>query len=476
MNGKPPLRILIAALGGEGGGVLMNWIVEAARQAGFSVQATSVPGVAQRTGSTSYYIEIAEQEAVFSLVPVPGRVDLLISSELVETARALVAGFVSPAITTVISSTARSFTTAEKSAMGDGRYQTEGIIQAAGKLARTAVFLDLTELAESNRTFVSATLFGAVSASNVLPWEIETSRQQLATASSLRGFDAAATAVREELPARESETASIALPGTQFSALPEDLQMTLSLGQARCTEFQDAAYGEQFLDRAARLTEAADPDDHGSSHALNEAFRRLALWMAYEDVARVAFLKTRTERFESIRQETRLEPGQTITVTEYMKPRIEELADILPTALGARLMRLAGRGGFPGLHIRSNGVIGYWLLRTVAGLRVFRRRSLRYRREQAEIDEWLLFMEEGLRSSAGFAAALAELPRVLKGYSDTHARGRRAYRRIMDEIVRPAARNGFTRPDTERLRSSIDAALSDDGHTRLDSVLGAAQC
>ena len=46
-------RILLAALGGEGGGVLMNWIVAAARRAGHVVQATSVPGVAQRTGSTS---------------------------------------------------------------------------------------------------------------------------------------------------------------------------------------------------------------------------------------------------------------------------------------------------------------------------------------------------------------------------------------------------------------------------------------
>ena len=54
-----PLRILIHALGGEGGGVLMNWIVSAATAAGRKVQATSVPGVAQRTGSTTYYIEIA---------------------------------------------------------------------------------------------------------------------------------------------------------------------------------------------------------------------------------------------------------------------------------------------------------------------------------------------------------------------------------------------------------------------------------
>ena len=53
-----PLTMLIAALGGEGGGVLTDWIVAAAAQLGFPVQSTSIPGVAQRTGATTYYIEI----------------------------------------------------------------------------------------------------------------------------------------------------------------------------------------------------------------------------------------------------------------------------------------------------------------------------------------------------------------------------------------------------------------------------------
>ena len=42
-----PITILIAALGGEGGGVLTDWIVSAAAQLDFPVQSTSIPGVAQ---------------------------------------------------------------------------------------------------------------------------------------------------------------------------------------------------------------------------------------------------------------------------------------------------------------------------------------------------------------------------------------------------------------------------------------------
>lgn len=61
MNNIQIQSVLIAALGGEGGGVLADWLVTCARNFGLSVQATSVPGVAQRTGATSYYVEWSRQ-------------------------------------------------------------------------------------------------------------------------------------------------------------------------------------------------------------------------------------------------------------------------------------------------------------------------------------------------------------------------------------------------------------------------------
>ena len=69
--------LLIGALGGEGGGLLADWVVGAARAAGFPVQSTSIPGVAQRTGATTYYVEVypvalaalGGREPVMSLYP-----------------------------------------------------------------------------------------------------------------------------------------------------------------------------------------------------------------------------------------------------------------------------------------------------------------------------------------------------------------------------------------------------------------------
>ncbi|MFO1268154.1 MAG: hypothetical protein U1F67_16075 [Rubrivivax sp.] len=63
MSERPmqPITVLVCALGGEGGGVLAEWLYGAAVRAGHAAQATSIPGVAQRTGATTYYVEIAPQ-------------------------------------------------------------------------------------------------------------------------------------------------------------------------------------------------------------------------------------------------------------------------------------------------------------------------------------------------------------------------------------------------------------------------------
>ena len=479
---ETPIRILIAALGGEGGGVFMNWIVAAARNAGYQAQATSVPGVAQRTGSTSYYIEIAPtQDTIMSLVPLPGRVDVVISSELVETARVMERGYISPRQTTLISSTARFYATAEKINMGDGRYCVENIEKAAERLAKTHYLLDLSQIAADHKTFVSATMFGALAGSGVLPWEVAHSKSILGDERSKAGFQAAADMVEtlQQSPNKEKsflQGGVLAQQDPSRSHLPQSLTNIIHHGHERLIEYQDAEYGALYHERTEKLIAGADLTDHRIVHALTEACRRLALWMAYEDMARVADLKTKKERFDDIRKEVRLEPGQILTVTDYMKPRLEEIADILPFWLGERLMERAKKGkSLPflgkGRHIKSNGIIGFTLLRLVAALKHIRRGSLRYKEEQDAIEEWLGAMRIALSTSPEFAGGLAELPRVLKGYSDTLVRGKKAYTKIMTHIVRQAISTGDAGRAAQQLRAAIAAALADDKHIKLDTVL-----
>src|SRR5678815_2807586 len=198
-----PITILIAALGGEGGGVMADWLMEAATESGLPAQATSIPGVAQRTGATTYYLEIFPQERkalggrepVLSLTPSPGNVDIMVASELVEAGRAMQNGYVSPERTTLIASTHRIYATAEKMQMADGRFDSDRVIAAGGQLAKNAVMFDMRELAQENGTVINAVLFGAMVGSGVLPLRREACEAAIKKAgrgaeASLRGFTA----------------------------------------------------------------------------------------------------------------------------------------------------------------------------------------------------------------------------------------------------------------------------------------------
>ncbi|MGC2075107.1 MAG: 2-oxoacid:acceptor oxidoreductase family protein, partial [Xanthobacteraceae bacterium] len=180
-----PLTILIAALGGEGGGVLTDWIVAAAASQGFPVQSTSIPGVAQRTGATTYHIEMVpaamsslsgtkpERRPVLSLAPGVGDVDLVVASELLEAGRAIAGGYVTPDRTTTVASTSRSYLVVEKMAMSDGRYDRQRLIDAVEKYSRAALLLDLEAIAREAKAMINAVMLGAMAGARVLPMPAE---------------------------------------------------------------------------------------------------------------------------------------------------------------------------------------------------------------------------------------------------------------------------------------------------------------
>src|SRR5437763_3183987 len=207
-----PITILIAALGGEGGGVMADWLMEAATAADLPAQATSIPGVAQRTGATTYYLEIyparrtelAGKEPVLSLTPSPGNVDIMVASELVEAGRAMQNGYVSPERTTLIASTHRIYATVEKMQMADGRFDSDKITEAGRQLAKKAVLFDMRKLAQESGTVINAVLFGAMAGSGVLPLSREACEQAIRKAgrgaeASLRGFSAGYDIARGEI-------------------------------------------------------------------------------------------------------------------------------------------------------------------------------------------------------------------------------------------------------------------------------------
>src|SRR5262249_35641843 len=258
-------KLLLAALGGEGGHVLAAWLNDAAIASGHYAQGTFIPGVAQRTGATTYYLEIVPGAAtrhragdarpVLALNAAPGEVDIMIASEMLEATRAILAGFVTPERTTLIASTARVFTVDEKSAMTDGRLDGERMRQLAADTARRLILADFAAVAARSKSFVNAVLLGALAAAEVLPIALGAFRRQCVAADrTLAGFAAGRAAVADHARAPEPAPATPPLPPTDDAAgdvseFPAEARSVLAAAVARLTDYQDAAYARRYLER-----------------------------------------------------------------------------------------------------------------------------------------------------------------------------------------------------------------------------------
>jgi indolepyruvate ferredoxin oxidoreductase beta subunit len=497
------LKLTIAALGGQGGHVLSSWLIEIAERSGWLVQATSVPGVAQRTGSTLYYLEFLARataqsrgrDPVMALMPVPGDVDCLVAAELAEAGRAIARGLVTER-TTLIASTHRAYAIAEKSALGSGITDPQQLRELVRGQGRRAVMFDMEEAAERNRSHISAVLLGAICGAGVLPFSKESfveaiTRSALSVTSNLAAFEDAWRLARSEAPdgSPAAARAKAALPPVPHSArtpalqplldrlrqLPEPAQPLVLEGVRRTLDYQDPAYAQLYLERVERFAALEGRAAAGGEPPLTAAVARsLALWMTFEDTIRVADLKTRAARFERVRAEVRAASGQPFGLTEFVRPRVEEIAGTLPAGLGSwvlrspRVSRWLGRWT-RGRHIRTRTVSGFVLLYSLAGLRRWRRGTWRYREENARIEAWLSAMERLAVPHYELAVELARSQRLIKGYGDTHERGWRNFSALTAQLEHLAARS-----DGAVLLSRLqEAALADEEGAALGRELAA---
>ena len=502
MTSTRPIRISINALGGQGGGVLADWIVDLAEHGGWFAQATSVPGVAQRTGATVYYLELCPlgpdgREPVLALMPIPGDLDLVIASELMEAGRAIARGFVTPDRTVLVASSHRVMAISEKSEMGDGEMPAGKVVVAAEASAKRLILANLQVVAERNGSIISAALFGAVAACNALPFpredfEAAIRRGGVGVEASLRAFSAAYDLAQGGVTAEPARPAS---PGGSSGAtpapanaaalrqriaehLPEPAWAFAGLGVDRCVDFQDRAYAGLYLEQLARVAEvdAQFGGERFGWRLTREAARHLALWMTYEDVVRVADLKTRGARFDRVRAEVRVGAGQIVDFTEFLHPRFEEVCDTLPDGLGRALKesglarRLFERLFDRGRQVSTSRLGGFLLMFGLARLRRLRPMSHRYRVESERIEAWLTSAVNAARSNYDLGVEILGLQRLVKGYGETHERGLRSYGAVL-QTLRPLVE----RPDSVAVaRQLVQAALKDDSGTLLSRAIAAA--
>jgi indolepyruvate ferredoxin oxidoreductase, beta subunit len=489
---EKPINIAILAMGGEGGGVLADWLVHVGEESGYLAQATSVPGVAQRTGATIYYLELFPRSAlgqdgrlpVLGLMPFPGDIDLVAASELMEAGRAVQRGLVTPERTHLVASTHRVYSMTERIALGDGRVDPDAIMSGCRGAALSFTGFDMANLAERNGSVISAVLLGAIAGSQSLPFSRESyegaiGASGISVGASLAAFSAGYAASQGQLP--EPLGSSTRAPNHTSENI-RDAVRRLTDGEARelvlagverAADYQDLAYARKYLDQLLPFIDISARYSAVGQQMLCEIARQLALGMTYEDTIRVAELKIRAARFERVRKEVGADPDQIVEIVEFMHPRVEEIADTMPAPigrwlLGSKLARsvltsLTSRGRM----VRTTSLGGFLLLYTLASLKRFRRSTLRFARETNFLDEWLLAVQCASDADVTVAIELARLRNLVKGYGDTYERGLQKYRKI-----RSFAANEIQGPRlSESISHLIAAAQRDEFGEALDQAI-----
>jgi indolepyruvate ferredoxin oxidoreductase, beta subunit len=499
---EKPIAIAILAMGGQGGGVLCDWIVAMAEQQGWAAQSTSVPGVAQRTGATIYYIEMLRardgRAPVLSLMPTPGDVDIVMAAEFMEAGRSMLRGLVTPDRTTLIASTHRAFAIGEKEKPGEGIANPVTVVDAAGIAAKRAITFDMQRIAEQNDSVISAAMFGALAGAQVLPFAREAFEATVragdkGVAASLRAFGAAYDEVgrpapvikAEPLKTLEAPPLTIGVPALDrllrriHDEFPAGTRAIVFAGVKRLVDYQDPPYALEYLDRLAHVLQLDERlGGTARGHALTQAAAKyLAVAMAYDDVIRVADLKTRATRFARIDAEIGKTADQVLHVTEFMHPRMEEVAGMLPASLGkwlearpalfARLDKLVNRGR----RVRTDTISWFVVLYLLSAVRPLRRRLLRHEREMDHLERWLALAAGTAERDYDLAVEVIACRRLVKGYSDTHTRGTSKFDRLVSSVPQLVGK-----PDSAAwLRRLRTAALADEDGTMLEGAIRTLQ-
>lgn len=493
------------ALGGQGVGVLTRWLVDTAEANGYLAQSTYIAGVAQRTGATVYCVELFPanraaaigRDPVFTPYPIPGDVDLVVAAEMAETGRALQKGFVTPDRTTLIASSHRLYSIIEKSALGNGIIDQSNVVEIAKKASKNFICFDMDAAATETGSIISAVLFGAIAACGALPFDrgaFETSIRNAGSAvdANLLGFAAGYDSVSNDSPPAICVSASSdavqmppAIPsGANGAALaaridaefPQAARNAALHGALLALDYQDSEYAASYLDllKDVRRTDGANGGGSRGYALTTEVARQLALQMCYDDIIRVADLKTRRARFERIRAHVAARPQQPVHIIEYFNPRLEEICDTLPVSLGAFILNSESLRKWlspffrKGRNVKTTSIAGFLLLYTLVKFIRFRRSTYRFSKQQSLIGDWLERISAAAGEDYEYAVSIARCIEIVKGYGDTYERGLTRYRATVETVDCSGSTN---RADI--VRKLHHAALADEKGLRFKEALAA---
>ncbi len=482
-NNNDLIKILIPAVGGQGGGVMTEWLVQAFFDEHFDVQGISLPGLSQRGGSTVYYLEAhprhkaQDKNVVFAQYPMPGDVDVILSQEFLELGRALELGYGSDK-TTIVTSTHRIYSTLEKMPLGSGIYQEENLRRIAEEFSREFIGIDALELAKINdmdELAVNAILLGALAALEILPINKASfigaiGQVGVAVTSNIKAFEAGYDYVTsqkkdpigagsqtdwDDFVAERAEKLEGSKAGEfldlireRIADYPDGVRQLVAESTYRLIDYQAKWYGEKYLDSVDSIYQL-DKSVKADGFVLTKQYaKNLGLWMGYEDGIRVSELKINSGRFKQIMEGMRIKPGQVFRVVDYLKPDAEEVYGLFPNILVAPIMAVVNSRVFQkivgkrkpltmGQTPTTTSFTGFMRLWFLTKFKFIRPYSYRYKQEHRLIKKYDAAIRTFAALDYNLGVLIASSASMIKGYGRIRRRTIDAFLRFIDNIMVP---------------------------------------
>jgi len=479
MNGEL-IKILLPAVGGQGGGVLTEWLFQAFLLEGYEVQGISLPGLSQRGGSTVYYLEVCADKTengniLFSQHPVPGDVDVIVAQEFLELGRIIEQGYSSEK-TTIISSTHRIFSTLEKLPVGSGVYSERNLQDLANEFSLKFIGMDVLDIVKNNsmdERSINAVLLGAVASSGCLPLEKKSyieaiGKVGVAVENNIKAFEIGYSnnniGCTAENPVENNRYFDGSLLETyrvgdeeikklqvllkpREGVVPEHLKCYLHEAVLRLTDYQSEWYAEKYMNALDRIIKIDSENTTYDFRLTGIVLKNLALLMSYEDGIRVAELKTRWSRFRRIKKEMNIDDSQVFNVVDYLKPDSGEIYGLMPDIIVSPVLSLLQTGLFRKLFGRKEpltfeqtpttssigGFLSLWLLTRLKFIRPY---SYRYKKEHSIIERYIDSVEFYAKKDYEVGCIVARAGSVIKGYGRVRRRTMDTFSRFIDNVIK----------------------------------------
>lgn len=465
MKRKKSLRVLIGTVGGQGGGVLSDWLIHGLLNANWNAVSIGLLGLSQRAGTVTYYCEASsdkEVKVVNSMFAVPGDVNLFIGQELLELGRLLSSGYASEDCV-IVGSLGRTYTTLEKMPAEAGVYDSSIIAAAANNLSPNNNYLiDAPAFVTANNLqnlTGNAFLLGVVVASEVInlppePFIKAIEDSEVNVKGNIQAFQLGYRMFKEGkihpglnqlVDEKKLRASSNGKPPSSTYYLAESIlgncsEETIQLIKFSCDRlesYQDKRYVQSYL----KMIEDIQGQGQVREKTINAFVKNAALWLCYEDIPRVGQLKTDPDRYLKIFKEHGIDSNHIVKITDFFVPDVEQLVGMLPKPL-ASLVKKVGllfskdfeSKSFP-LRIQSTSIFGYWALRFLALGRYWRRQSLRHQVEMQHFNYWFNNLRRIQDQSPAVAQIVAELGRVVKGYGHVRVKAINDVYTFIDEAV-----------------------------------------